>query len=51
MQKIAKAVVAVAGFLVVVGNMVVSGHYDATTIVSSATALAVALGVYHVPNK
>lgn len=50
-KHIAKAVVAVAGFLVVAGNMVISGHFDSTTLIAAGTSALVALGVYHVPNK
>lgn len=46
----AKAAVAVAGFVLIVGNQVVSGHIDVQAIVDGATALGVALGVYHVAN-
>lgn len=54
LQKIrpyAKAAVAVAGFVVVVGNEVVSGHFDLIALRDAAIALATALGVYGVTNK
>ena len=50
-KTIAKAVVAVAGFVVVAANMVVSGHFDSGSLIDAAVAAAVALGVYRVPNK
>lgn len=50
-QSVAKAVVAVAGFLVVAGGMVVSGHFDGDSLLAAGVALGVALGVYRVPNK
>lgn len=47
----AKAAVAIAGFVVVVGSQVVSGHLDAPAIKDAVLALLVALGVYAVPNR
>lgn len=53
MQKVrqyAKAVVAVAGFLVVAGNAVANGHIDQAALVRTGEAALVALGVFAVPN-
>lgn len=50
-RRIAKAVVAVAGFVVIAGNMIVSGEYDADTLFTAAIAAAVAVGVYRIPNN
>lgn len=50
-KKVAKAVVAVAGFVVVAGNMVVSGHFDPDSLIAAAVAALVAIGVYKVPNS
>lgn len=52
LKEIAKAVVAVLGVLVVVGNgLADDGHLSVDEIVAIATALGVALGVYTVPNR
>lgn len=54
LQKIrpyAKAVVAVAGFVVVLGNEIVSGHFDLAALRDAAIVALTALGVYGVKNK
>lgn len=50
-KRYAKAAVAVAAFVVVAGNMVLSGDYDSGTLLDSAVAALAALGVYRVANK
>lgn len=45
-----KAVVAVAGVLAIVAKVLADGTLDAAEIGEVATAVAVALGVYRVPN-
>lgn len=51
-QKIAKAVVAVVGVIIVVANgLVDDGRLTTDEIVAIGTAIGVALGVYRVPNK
>lgn len=54
LQKIrpyAKAAVAVAGFILVLGNEIVSGHFDPAALRDAAVAALAALGVYGVSNK
>lgn len=52
LQSIAKAIVALAGVLVVVGNgLADDGSLSVDEIVSIGTAVGVALGVYQIPNK
>lgn len=47
----AKAVVAIAGVVVLAAKALVDGVLTGDEIIGIGTAVAVALGVYQVPNK
>lgn len=49
-KKIAKAVVAVAGFVGVVATQVAGGSVDVEAVAAAGVALLAALGVWAVPN-
>jgi len=49
-QKYAKFVVAICGFVGVVATQLASGSFDVSAIVTSGIALAAAFGVYRIPN-
>lgn len=47
----AKAVVAVCGIVVMAAKALADGHLTGDELLQIGTAVAVALGVYRVPNK
>ncbi len=49
-KKYAKAVVAVAGFVVLVATQVVNGSVDANVIIAAGIGVLTSLGVYGVKN-
>lgn len=51
LKQIAKAVVAVGGFLVIVGTQVIDGHIDFEAVWTALVAALVAVGVWRVPNS
>lgn len=46
-----KAVVAVGGVVVLIGKALADSHISSDELLAIGTAIAVALGVYQLPNK